>query len=304
MWPSPERPAFGRFVYDQVAALRKLDGVSLELFTFSGGSPAAYARAALQARRLFRGRSFDVVHAHFGLAAWPALMIGAPVRAVTLHGTDLAHPISRPATLAALRALEIVGVVSAELGEAIPRWALHSAGSVEVLPCGVDLQRFRTIDRSAARSELGLDLHGRYLLFAADPARPEKRFDLASELAEFLDAQLLTLGGVDPGRVPLYVNAAAAVLVPSDREGFGLACLEALACDVPVLATAHGIAPEALQGIEGCLCEEFSVAGWASVADRALSDPNPRVAGRTVAERYSADAMAARVLASWRSHAR
>jgi glycosyltransferase involved in cell wall biosynthesis len=114
----------------------------------------------------------------------------------------------------------------------------------------------------------------------------------------------LTLGGVDPGRVPLYVNAAAAVLVPSDREGFGLACLEALACDVPVLATAHGIAPEALQGIEGCLCEEFSVAGWASVADRALSDPNPRVAGRTVAERYSADAMAARVLASWRSHAR
>ena len=39
--------------------------------------------------------------------------------------------------------------------------------------------------------------------------------------------------------------------MPSGHEGFGLAVLEALACDVPVLATPVGIHPEALRGRRG-----------------------------------------------------
>ncbi len=62
---------------------------------------------------------------------------------------------------------------------------------------------------------------------------------------------LLTLGAVAPERVPLWVNASNAVLVPSEREGFGLAVLEALACDVPVLATPVGVHPEALRRRRG-----------------------------------------------------
>ena len=49
--------------------------------------------------------------------------------------------------------------------------------------------------------------------------------------------------------MPLWINAANAVLVTSDYEGFGLAAIEALACDVPVLSTPVGIAPYALGGI-------------------------------------------------------
>ena len=51
--------------------------------------------------------------------------------------------------------------------------------------------------------------------------------------------------------MPLWINAANAVLVTSDYEGFGLAAVEALACDVPVLSTPVGIAPYALGGIDG-----------------------------------------------------
>jgi glycosyltransferase involved in cell wall biosynthesis len=58
------------------------------------------------------------------------------------------------------------------------------------------------------------------------------------------------------------VNAANAVVVPSEREGFGLAVLEALACDVPVLATPVGIHAEALAGVEGSLCAPFELARW------------------------------------------
>ena len=311
MWPAPDRPAFGRFVYDQVQALRALEGVTVEVETITGGSAGAYVRAARDLRRRLHGRRFDIVHAHFGLSAWPALAVSGRVHGVTLHGTDLEHPRSRAITLAALPLLDVVGVVSAELLGRVPFGAPARGGrarrwgpEVQVLPCGVDLGRFRPLDRRESRSQLGLDPDGRYVLFAADPARPEKRYDLARALVDSTaapGAELLALGAVDPERVPLWVNAADAVLVPSDREGFGLAVLEALACDVPVLATPHGVAPEALAGVEGSYCGAFSIERWGAELGRLLATTDPRTLGRAAAERYSADAMAARVADAWRA---
>lgn len=297
MYPTPERPQFGRFVRDQVEALAQLPGLDVAVHAFPGGAPAAYLRAAAELRRLYRGARFDVVHAHFGLSAWPARAVPAGARAVTLHGTDVAHPRSRAITLAGLRGLDLVAAVSTELAGQVPRWA--SRGPVRVLPCGVDLERFGRIDRREARAELGLAADAPHLLFPADPARPEKRGDLAAALAAKLDVKLLTLGGVDPERVGLYVNAANAVVVPSDREGFGLAVLEALACDVPVLATPHGVAPEALAGVEGCLCAPFSLEAWGRTLRAHLEAADPRVEGTSRAMRYSAQAMAGQVAAAW-----
>ncbi len=169
-----------------------------------------------------------------------------------------------------------------------------------MLPCGVDLKRFSPLPRAHARARLGLDSTAPDLLFAADPSRPEKRHDRALELARALDVELLTLGAVDPARVPLWINAANAVLVPSDREGFGLAVLEALACDVPVLATPVGIHPEALADVPGTLCAPFELDRWRAAVEPHLNAPDPRVEGRASAARFSAHTMAERVAEAWR----
>ncbi len=80
--------------------------------------------------------------------------------------------------------------------------------------------------------------------------------------------------------------------------------LEALACDVPVLATPVGIHAEALAGVEGTLCARRSISPrWCAAAGAALAAPDPRVAGRASAERFSAAAMAERVRAAWRTRA-
>jgi glycosyltransferase involved in cell wall biosynthesis len=297
MYPSRERPAHGVFVRDQVEALRRLDEVDIELFAFAAGSAGAYARATRELRNAQRGQRFDVVHAHFGLTAWPALVATGRRRVLTLHGTDLAHPRSRAITLAALRRYDLTATVSAALAQRVPRWAWPR--EVAVLPCGVDLRRFRPISRPEARTALGLQPDGPYLLFAADPARPEKRFDRAAQLAG--DVPLLALRDVEPHQVPLWVNAANAVLVPSEREGFGLAVLEALACDVPVLASPVGIAPEALADIEGTHCGPFDLAEWGAALAPHLAAEDPRVSGRARAEQFSADRMAKRVVDAWRA---
>jgi teichuronic acid biosynthesis glycosyltransferase TuaC len=296
MLPDAAHPERGRFVRDQVAALRQLDGVEVELFQFPPGA-RALAAAGRDLRRRFPER-FDVVHAHFGLTAWPALAVRARVRALTVHGTDVSHPRTRLATAAVLPMIDLLAAVSAPLVRQLPGRAARRRA--QVLPCGVDLERFHPIPRAQARAELGLEPERPYLLFPADPGRPEKRHDRALALAQAAGVELLTLGHVDPERVPLWVNAANAVLVPSEREGFGLAVLEALACDVPVLATPVGIHPDALAEIPGTLCAPFDLERWRSALEPHLLEPDSRVAGRASASRFSAAEMAARVAGAWR----
>jgi teichuronic acid biosynthesis glycosyltransferase TuaC len=291
----PER---GRFVRDQVDALRRLEDCSVELFEFPPGG-SALVHAARQLHNRYSSDRFDVVHAHFGLTAWPALAVKARGRALTVHGTDVGHPRTRMATRAVLPTVGLVAAASEALVQEIP--GRRARARAQVLPCGVDMARFGAIPRVQARAELGLDPLGPYLLLPADPRRPEKRWDRAAALAEAVGARLLTLGGVDPEKVPLYVNASNAVLVPSEREGFGLAVLEALACDVPVLATPVGIHPQALDGLAGTLCAPFELERWRIALAPHIADRDPRVAGAPRAERFSAERMAGRVADAWRS---
>jgi len=307
MLPDAAHPERGRFVRDQVAALRQLEGIEVELYEFLPGV-RALARAPRELRSRFSGvspgfkaqgdRRYDVVHAHFGLTAWPALAVPARVRALTVHGTDLRHPRTRMATAAVLPLMDLVAAVSAPLVQELPGRAIRRRA--QVLPCGVDVERFQPLARADARAELGLDPERPQLLFPADPARASKRYDRALALARELDVELHALGGVDPERVPLWANAANAVIAPFEHEGFGLAVLEALACDVPVLATPVGIHPDALAGIDGVLCAPFELARWRAALEPHLRAADPRVEGRSSAERFSAQAMAERVAAAWR----
>jgi glycosyltransferase involved in cell wall biosynthesis len=295
MYPTPERPAFGSFVRDQVEALRRRGDVEIELFTFAAGA-RGYPRAARELRRRYRGRRFDVVHVHFGLTAWPAVAARLGPVVVTLHGNDLFDPRSNRVTRAVLPFTALPAAVSREFSGLVP--GAGTTRRVAVLPVGIDLDRFQPIPRREARERLGLDPDRPYLLFPHDPERPLKRFDRAREAAA--GTRLLTMGRVPPAEVPLWINAANAVLVPSQAEGFGLSAIEALACGVPAFGTPVGIHPVALHGIEGAFCAPWDRDVWRSALRPVLEAADPRVDGRARAALFSADRMAARVVAAWR----
>lgn len=292
MYPSREHPESGVFVRDQLDALCRLEPpLEAELFAFQGGGALNYLRAIRRLRRHLQTHTYDVVHAHYGLTGWVAKIAGAFPLVVTYHGTDLRHEKVGPWSKRLAARIEQAAVVSHDLGRLLDDVKLKR--DLEVMPCGINLERVAPMARESARQRLDLDPEGSYVLFPADPARPEKRHDRATVLLkEFPEVRLLSLGGVDPEKVSTYMCAADAVLVPSDYEGFGLAALEALACGVPVIATPTGIAPEALAGIDGTYCMPFDLGTWRAALTAILEDPDPHVTGAARAAEYSSQAMA------------
>jgi teichuronic acid biosynthesis glycosyltransferase TuaC len=298
--PDAAAPQRGRWVRDQVDEVRRR-GVEVDLFEFARGR-GEYLPAARRLRSLLRRQRFDLVHAHYGLAGWVAKLAGARPLIVTFHGTDVRHHLVGPLSHRLAWRVDLVAAVSRALfAPEDGRPGLPAVPGSAVLPCGPDLDRFEPIPRTEARRALGLDPGGRFLFFPANPARPEKRHDRAAALAEACEADLLSGGSIEPERMPLWINAADAVLVTSDYEGFGMAAIEALACEVPVLSTPVGIAPYALGGIEGCLCAEFSVDTWEPVARQHLEAPDPRVSGSARAATLAAGPMAERVIEAYRA---
>jgi N-acetyl-alpha-D-glucosaminyl L-malate synthase BshA len=103
-----------------------------------------------------------------------------------------------------------------------------------------------------------------------------------------------TFVGKQP-RIVDYLSVSDVLLMPSETESFGLAALEALACEVPVIASRVGGLPEVVDdGITGCLAEVGDIEKMSDCAARLLSDENlRREMGRRAREsavsRYSTD---------------
>jgi teichuronic acid biosynthesis glycosyltransferase TuaC len=298
--PDAATPQRGRWVIDQVEAIRE-QGVEVEMFSFPLGRDQ-YLPAVRRLRRRLRGDRFDLVHAHYGLAGWCARLAGARPLVVTFHGTDVRHRTVGPLSRQLATRIDLcAGVSRALFGPEGGRPGLpRPAGRTAVLPCGPDLARFRPLPRADARRKLGLEAEGRYLLFPANPSRAEKRHDRAAALAAGTGAELLTGGGIEPDEMPFWINAANAVIVTSEYEGFGLVGLEALACGVPVLSTPVGIAPHALAGVPGCLVAPFDQRRWEEALRPLLGDDEARVPGALRAASFSAQRMAERVLVAYR----
>src|SRR3712207_3318539 len=162
-------PQRGRWVHDQVEELRQL-GVEMEMFSFPVGRKE-YAPATRRLRRKLKGSSFDLVHAHYGLAGLVAAAAGAKPLLVTYHGTDVRHRTVGALSRRLARRTVLNAAVSRELFEpdgGRPGLPLLP-GRNAVLPCGPDLRRFVPMPRGEARKQLGLQPDEGFLFFPANP---------------------------------------------------------------------------------------------------------------------------------------
>lgn len=248
MYPSPHRPGSGAFVCHQVEQLRRF-GHAVDVIDILGSrSKMNYLRCALEVMRMTRAVAYDVVHAHYGYSAYPAMFRSQVPLVITLHGTDVFGSVfERLCTRTVSHFADAVIVVSEGMRKRIPG---------TVIPCGVDLGIFKPYDRDKARARLRWPRDKYIVLFPFDPARREKRYDLARAsvgrlVQEGIDAELMTVFEKANGEMPWCYSGADAMLLCSDREGSPTSIKEALACNLPVVATDVGDVGELLSGIAG-----------------------------------------------------
>ncbi|HLB27992.1 MAG TPA: glycosyltransferase [Dehalococcoidales bacterium] len=238
----------------------------------------------LEAFRKENNLQYDIVFSHYWLSAWvgeylqqwwhiPHLTmfhtLGA-VKNTTGIGEDEPELRTETEKEMARSCYHIIAPTEREK-EGIVQHYGASAQKISVVPCGVNLELFRPVDKDKAKRELGLG-NDRIILFVgrieavkgieqlvravsylqnkrgsrlviiggddASHHETEKLSTLAGELS--IEDKITFVGSVRQERLPYYYSAADVCVISSYYESFGLVALESLACGTPVVATDVG----------------------------------------------------------------
>ena len=307
-------------------SFHKVDTPAYPLFR----EPQYLLSLATKIVQVSRSRDLDIVHAHYAVphaaAAYLARQIiadsgrRAPGIVTTLHGTDITlvgrDPSYAETVAYCIDQADIVTAVSQSLKADTYR-ALRVRRPIEVIPNFLDCERHRRIQVPKLRAELSPQ--GQPVSVHISNFRPVKRVEAVVEIfrrirAE-MPARLLLVGdGPDLGTAQMRIaehglerdvefrgelldvtpilSAADLFLLPSAQESFGLAALEAMACEVPVVASCVGGLPEVIEhGRTGFLhppgdLDGMATSGLSLLRDRDLRERIASAALRTVTERF------------------
>ena len=256
MYPTPEKPALGTFVKEQVDSLKK-EGVDVDVFCVDGSkNKLGYLLGLFRFWARLLHKRYDIIHAHYvfsGLIARAQYLY--PV-VLTHHGLEVFMTWQRFPSRVITPLVDQVILVSEEQKRNL------GCKNAEIIPCGINLEFFKPVPKEEARRKLNLPLDKKLVLWVGNHLRPEKRFDIveaAIALARAKDPsiELVLVDGQPHDVVPLYMNAGDAVLLVSDAEGSPMVIHEAMACNLPVVSVPVGDVPEVIRDTEGCyLCTQ------------------------------------------------
>jgi len=282
-----------------------------------------------------RHHKLELMHVHYAVpnavSAVLARQILEPQElkvVTTLHGTDITLIGNDPNYLETTRfGIEKSDAVTA-VSEALRRDTqeqLEISNTIEVVPNFIEPERFERARKEGGARRWAKP--GEKIIVHVSNFRPVKRvmdvLRVFHRVREKVPAHLLLVGdGPDRAKVERYcrecdtcdvitfignlplveeVLAGADVfLLPSETESFGLAALEALACEVPVVATSVGGLPEVVDhGKTGFLFPVGDVDLMAEAAIDLLTDEEKRAqfgreARRQAVDRFSEEAVVER----------
>ena len=237
------------FIKSQGLSLEK-KGIEISWFTVKRKGFLGYLKAAIELRKYLKGKSFDLIHAHYTLCGWTSVLAFPKVPIVLslmgsdtygdYVGADKIKPISY--YLIALTKL-IQPFVSALICKSkhIQSYVFLKSKSF-IIPNGVALGEFKPAEKSF-HEELKLSRENNYLLFLGNKDNVRKNYQLAEVACKILkdkDLQLLAPYPVSQKEIVKYLNTVNCLVVTSFMEGSPNVVKEAMACNCPVVSTDVG----------------------------------------------------------------
>ncbi len=252
----------------------------------------------LESFRIKENTTYDIIHSHYWLSGVLGLKLQSSWNAhhlITYHTIgavkNLTCPIENASELRQANEKKLaklcdqIVVPTQKEKEYLRQYYNIPYDKIRIIPCGVNLDRFKLEDKISARRHLGFHADdlivlyvGRYTpikgldrLFTAfqhvthlsvnlrlvmvggdGEHSPMFRQIQSKAKALHIENRLMFAGRVDQKILPQYYSAADVLVVPSYYESFGLVALEALACGTPVVTTPVGAVEKIVQdGVTG-----------------------------------------------------
>lgn len=217
-------------------------------------------------------KEYNIVHIHFGglyaLLLWFALIGVHCKKYITFHGTDIHAKavktaknckerwkilLNQKASFLCILLFDKCGFVAQEMTSYVPQCLNRQMQNKAFhQPLGVDYTSFQPINKLSALYTLGKAINKNIILFSDVSNTSIKRRDIAEAIVKELgdDYELMTMCGVKPHEVPLYINACDLLLLTSDEEGSPNIIREALSLNKPVFSVLVGDAAIQLAGLQ------------------------------------------------------
>ncbi|MEA4976576.1 MAG: glycosyltransferase family 4 protein [Paludibacter sp.] len=253
------------FIIEQAEALIK-EGVKLEYYGIKGKGLRGYLSNRKMMLKKIEEFEPHLIHAHYGLSGLFANMQRKIPVVTTYHGSDINDSkVFWLSKLSMLFSKHNIFVSERNLVKA------KVSKRFSLLPCGVDMDFFKPVQKEIARKRMNLLLNEKYVLFSSSFNNFVKNASLAQQAIELVDgAHLVELKNYSREEVWWLMNAVDACIMTSYSEGSPQFIKEALACNCPIVSVNVGDVSEVISNIDGCFIADYDPVDIAGKLNQAL----------------------------------
>jgi len=255
------------FIADQVESLVTA-GVNCDYFGIKGKGVRGYLKNRKGLMAKIREFKPDIIHAHYSLSGLLANTQRSIPVVTTYHGSDINDKN--------VLKLSKLTMILSKMNIFVSEKNIQIAGikkDFELIPCGVDQELFKTVDKLLARELLGFQPDEQLMLFAGALNNAVKNPELAIKVTEKLNGvRLIELKNFTRNEVALLMSAVDVCLMTSFSEGSPQFVKEAMACNCPVVSVDVGDVKVNLQGLKNCYVTDYDAEKMAACVSEVLND--------------------------------
>ena len=300
-WPTKFYPNDVPFLVDNIRSIQE-HGIYTDVLKVDSGSIYSQFNSIWKIKNKLSLKPYDLIHTHFGWNGLIGIWFDKP-HIISFHGSDLNHPnrwtirtiiihiISQLSTLFSTRNIFV--------SDSLVNRSIRKSINPNIIPMGVNLEKFKLMDKNESRRQLNLSLDKKIILFGGNKSQPVKRVILAQKAMAQLgdDYKLITIDYENHDKIPLYLNAVDALLMTSESEGSPMMVKEALACNLPIISTDVGDVKSMISGLDNChIINNESPVSIAKIVEECISNGIHPVGRDKIKKNYSVEAIADQVI--------
>jgi len=277
----------GNSSYYEISPFIKIQGDSLGKFgvdttyyTIKEGGIKGYIKNGFKLRELLKENKFDLIHAHYTLSGWSAVIGAGKIPVIlSLMGSDAygeyidKNKTTIRSSVNTILTKAIQPFVKAIISKSsnIEKYVIRKKIS-HIQPNGIELSKFSE-KKVSYRLELGLDNSKKYVLFLGNKNNIRKNYLLAQTAVSIIgnsNVELLMPYPIKHEMIPKYIKSSNVLVLTSFAEGSSNVLKEAMACNIPIVSTNVGDVEWLFKDLKGCYIAGFDAYDFADKIVQAL----------------------------------